>query len=118
MERFTAAKLRLLRRGERVPVDRRLDRSSDPSRQLQAGQRCTLIEEVLGREIREPEVLPPERTILPPVPIQQISQHPSRLLVRAPLLRRYRNIADDALHELGDPPLSVRQLFACFSHRS
>jgi hypothetical protein len=57
-ERFAAAKVRFLRR-ERVPVDRRLDRSSDPGRQLQAGQRCTLIEEVLDREIREPEVLPP-----------------------------------------------------------
>ncbi len=85
-ELLAAAKLGLLRR-KAVAVDRRLCGAADRADKVEAGESGAFIEQILGREIGQPEILPPDRLLFPAVPVEDVGQDPAGLLLLRSALR-------------------------------
>src|SRR6188508_1126231 len=47
--------------------------------------RILLVHELLGRQLQEPMELPPHRLVLTPMPPEELSQKPGRLLAGSPI---------------------------------
>ena len=65
--------------------------SQDPSRvvdQLEPRQAMTFLHHRIRHQITDAVVLPPERLILPPVPLQHLRKQPARMLFVGSLNRR------------------------------
>ena len=81
---FVAAQFGLLRR-KRIAVDRCLRRAPEPRRHIPDPARPgAFIQQVIGCERREPEMLPPLGLFFSTMPIQDLREQPARLLFRRP----------------------------------
>ena len=88
-------------------------RCRQPAQEIQPGQAGTLVEEILGRQVAKPEILPPNGLVFPAVPIQHERKKPARLL-----LRRVRSATSSGTPfvsratSAGDLLLPLAELFA------
>ena len=107
---LAAANLGFLRR-KAVAMDRRLGGAAGSADKDEPGQSGALIEQVLGGEIGQPEILPPHRLFFPAVPVENVCQYPARLLLLVPLFRIGRNVSRQPFDQRVDLDQPVGDLF-------
>ena len=66
---------------EAEPVKQGLVQGADAPRILQPSERLALCQKLFGRQVAEPEVLPPHALLLPPVPLHHLGHEPAALLL-------------------------------------
>jgi hypothetical protein len=81
---FAAAKLSLLWR-KLIAMHRTFCRAANCLHELEAGQTRTFIKQIFGRKVAQPKIFPPGHLLFPSVPVETMSQNPSRLLLSRPL---------------------------------
>lgn len=81
----------------------------------QAGDRSTLVEQLLCGQSRQAEILPPGRLYLAAVEIQNIAQKPACMFIRCPVRHIDRSHLRQALDERSNTLLPCGELFACVS---
>ena len=79
----------------------------------------TLVEQVLGPKIGKPEILPPQRFLFAPMPIERVREKPARVLFGRPFRDVSRNVARQPLNQRVDllQPFTerfARRTFRCF----
>ena len=80
-------------------MDRRLGGAADYADKVQAGKASALVEQILGRKIGQPEILPPNRLFFAPMPIHDICQDPPSLLLVVPFRGIGRHIGRQSLDQ-------------------
>src|SRR5438270_14010282 len=65
-------------RGKSVAMNRRLGRPADGLNKSEIGQARPFLEEIFVCKGRESEILPPDRFLFPPVPVEDIGEDPTR----------------------------------------
>src|SRR5580700_58782 len=111
-----AAQFCFLRR-ESVTVDRRLRSPPNRFNKSEIGQGSSFFEEILVRKRGKPKVFPPDGFFLPTMPIQDISQDPSRLLLGRAFAHLRWDIGGQARNERVDADLPLCAGVARFGRR-
>ena len=95
------ADLALLRRKPVAIDDTSADRA-DAAGEFQAAQPSLFLQELLRRQGAQPEILPPGRLLLAAMPVEEVGQQPTRLLLRVPFAGIGRDIARQPAVQLHD----------------
>ena len=85
-----------------VAMNWRLGGAADLLQERDVSQPGALMKQVFRRKIAKPEIFPPDRLVLSPVPIQHECQEPSRLLLRIPLSEIIRHACGETHDECRD----------------
>ncbi len=95
LQRHSVPKVGFLRR-KPVPIHGRRECPADRSYMFQPGQCAALVQQVIGGEFAQPEILPPDRLVLPTVPVGDVRKDPARLLFCRAIFDVYRHIFSQA----------------------
>jgi hypothetical protein len=87
-------------------------RRSDVTDEAKPRHSSALIDQLVGSQRLQPEILAPGRLVLAPVSAEQVGQYPPRLLLRCALFRINRDVVGEPFSQPVDLFLSFGQLFA------